>query len=222
MTFRFLKLHGSEACRYFAPLVELKLATFAKFPYLYKGDIDSERAWLETYLRSDSSIILIVEHDGKIIGASTGIGGQDEDENYRKPFLDRGIDPATIFFYGESMVLPKYRGIGLGKVFYEQREKYARSLPGIKASAMCILQRGSEHPLAPATFDRSRDNYERIWEGRDFAALPNVTAAAEWQDLDTGVPTEKTFQVWLKLLKERRRFGSRRDELEAKMNAHSA
>lgn len=199
------KLYGAEAAPYFEALVALKRFTFAPFPFLYLGSLEAERAWFDTYLRSDHSFILLLEDQNNIVGACTGITGKDEDENYRRPFLQRGLDPDKIFFYGESMILPAYRSLGYGQLFYEERESYALRLSGIDTLAACILRRSDDHPLAPTDFAKRRQSYEGIWSSRGFNPVPGLTAAASWCDQGSDVTTTKTYQIWLKSLAERRR-----------------
>lgn len=199
------KLYGSEAEPYFEALVALKLLTFAPFPFLYHGSIETERAWFDTYLRSNQSFILLLEDQGHIVGACTGIGGKDEDENFRRPFIQRGLDPNNIFFYGESMILPAYRSLGYGQLFYEERESYALSLHGIDTLAACILHRPEDHPSTPKGFAKRRQSYEAIWSGRGFRPEQGLTATASWCDQGHTIATTKTYQIWLKSLAERRR-----------------
>ncbi|HAO32021.1 MAG TPA: GNAT family N-acetyltransferase, partial [Candidatus Competibacteraceae bacterium] len=54
-----------------------------------------------------------------------------------EPFVARGDDPRRIFYYGESVLLPDYRGLGLGKRFFEEREAHVRALGRFETVCFC-------------------------------------------------------------------------------------
>lgn len=198
MTLYIRKLYGAEARPYFESLVALKLLTFAPFPFLYTGNLETERAWLETYFCSSNSFIMLLEYNDHVVGACTGICGKDEEQNYRQPFLERGMNPDRIFFFGESMLLPEFRALGYGQIFYEEREKYALSLPEIEMSAACLLERPIVAPFASPDFARRKERYEKIWRDRGFKPVPGLLAQSHWCDQGSDVPTPKSYQIWLK------------------------
>ena len=64
----------------------------------------------------------------------------DEAPEFRKPFLDAGLAVDNYLYFGESIVLPEWRGVGLGKEFFARREEHARRL-GLTATAFCAVDR---------------------------------------------------------------------------------
>jgi len=195
--FLFHRLDGQEARRFVQELAELRLKVFFDFPYLYEGNLDYEKHYLETYFQAKHSFIFLVEHEGKIIGATTGIWAKEEEDNFRRPFENNGMDPEKIFYFGESILLPEYRGKGLGKVFFEEREKFARSLPFIETLSFCSVLRDENHPLKPDHY-QPLDNF---WMGQGFLKAQNLTTQYEWQDREETVPSFKNMQYWIKNLK---------------------
>ncbi len=69
---------GSDLARYIPELAQLRIRVFRDFPYLYEGDLDYERRYLETYTRSPGSVIVLVFDGNDIVGASTGLPLSDE------------------------------------------------------------------------------------------------------------------------------------------------
>jgi len=63
-----------------------------------------------------------------------------------RPFLEHGYDPERIFYYGESVLLRAYRGQGLGKQFFVEREDHARSLNRFDLLCFCAVERPLDHP----------------------------------------------------------------------------
>ena len=46
----------------------------------------------------------------------------------KTPFLTADVDPGSVFYFGESVLLPSWRGQGIGVIFLKEREDFARSL----------------------------------------------------------------------------------------------
>src|SRR5690606_28349561 len=109
---------------------------------------------------------------------------------FNKPFVDAGIDPKKVFYFGESVLLPEYRGKGLGKVFMQEREQYARTLPFIEILAFAAVVREPNHPLKPEGY-RSLDEF---WKSRGFRKEPGLTTSYDWHDVDKKESDSKLMQ----------------------------
>lgn len=73
--FEILRFQGAEARSFINELATLRLKVFSEFPYLYKGSLDYEKKYLETYFSAKNSFILLVKDKStdQWIGATTGI-----------------------------------------------------------------------------------------------------------------------------------------------------
>jgi GNAT superfamily N-acetyltransferase len=191
------RLSGNEARRFVNELAALRLKVFWDFPYLYEGTLDYEVKYLETYFKARNSFIFLVEEGGKIVGATTSIWAHEEEESFKKPFADFGLDPKEVFYFGESVLLPEYRGRGLGKVFMEEREKFARSLPFIKTMSFCAVVRPEDHQLKPAGY-RPLDEF---WKSMGFKKEEGLTTSYEWLDRGETQPSMKKMQYWTKSIR---------------------
>lgn len=191
---KYHRLKGAEARSFTQELANLRLKVFWHFPYLYEGTLDYEVRYLETYFKAKNSFIFLVEDDGKIVGATTSIHAAEEEESFRKPFLDFGLNPEEVFYFGESVLLDEYRGKGIGKKFFEEREAFARSLPFIKTLSFCAVQRPVDHPLLPVGY-RPLDDF---WKMMGFSKQPGLSTEYEWLDRNETKPNKKSMQYWTK------------------------
>lgn len=193
---KFYRLNGTEARRHIQGLAELRLKVFSDFPYLYEGSLEYEKNYLETYFKAKNSFIFLVEDQERIVGATTGILASEEEESFRKPFRDHGLLPETVFYFGESILLDQYRGQGLGKKFFKEREQFARTLPRVQFLSFCAVERALIHPLRPKDY-RPLDVF---WESMGFKKEIGLETEYEWKDIDETSPSKKKMQFWLKRL----------------------
>ena len=67
-----ISTHTGEAARPFlTEIALLRIAVFREFPYLYEGSLEYEMQYLNDYLSSKNSLIVLATHGSVIIGAST-------------------------------------------------------------------------------------------------------------------------------------------------------
>lgn len=171
----------------------LRIAVFRDWPYLYDGTLDYEREYLQTY-RTSANALLVGAFDGdRLVGASTSTPMEDHAEAFAAPFAGLGMPLTDIYYGAESVLLPEYRGQGIGHRFFDLREDFARSL-GRKWLAFCSVTRPDDHPLRPATY-RTNDAF---WLGRGYVPLPGVQAEFAWKDVGEAGETTKRLQFWMR------------------------
>lgn len=192
--FTIEKYSGADGRKVVDALAELRLKVFWDFPYLYEGDVGYEKKYLETYFKAKYSFVLVVKDGEKYVGATTGIWAKEEEESFQKPLKDYGLNTDEVFYFGESVLLPEYRGLGLGKVFMQERESYARSLGFITTLAFCSVERASNHPLHPADYVP----LDTFWQSRGFKPAPDLFAEYSWKDRNELHETKKKLNFWLK------------------------
>lgn len=174
-------------------IARLRIAVFRDWPYLYEGTMENEHSYLQAYEMSDRAIALAVYDGDWLVGASTGAPLSEHAEDFADAFEGTSLDIDTIFYCGESVLLPRYRGRGLGHQFFEAREEYARGM-GFEKICFASVVRPPDHPLKPAAY-RALDPF---WEKRGYARLPGVVAQFAWKDVDQVSETTKPLQMWIR------------------------
>ncbi|WP_080237709.1 GNAT family N-acetyltransferase [Spirosoma rigui] len=177
-------------------LAALRMRVFRSFPYLYDGDEAYERAYLETYIRSDRSLLFAVMDGDQMVGATTALPLSDETAEVQAPFLQAGYDLSQVFYFGESILLPEYRGLGLGNRFFDEREAHARRFGTYSLTSFCAVQRPATHPLRPADY-RPLDDF---WIKRGYSARPDLQTTFVWPDRGETESTGKTMVYWTRPL----------------------
>ncbi|MBL8250861.1 MAG: GNAT family N-acetyltransferase [Candidatus Competibacter sp.] len=195
--FRIQRLSGPDLEPHLPELARLRIRVFREFPYLYKGSAAYEEHYLKTYTDAPESVMVLVWDGERVIGASSGLPLEGEPPSVVEPFVARGYDPRRIFYYGESVLLPNYRGLGLGARFFEEREAHARVLGRFETVCFCAVERPADHPRRPADYAP----LDAFWSRRGFRKRPDLRATFSWQDLDEAAESPKPMVFWLKSLR---------------------
>ncbi|MCC6138761.1 MAG: GNAT family N-acetyltransferase [Bdellovibrionaceae bacterium] len=198
MSLSFCTVRGGEFQPYMDTLGALRISVFREWPYLYEGDLNYERKYLSTYATSSSSFGFFVFDGKELVGATTAIELLDETSEFQKPFLEQSIPVQSVIYFGESILLSKYRGLGLGKKFMQERLNYALSFTDKKYAAFCAVQREIDHPLKPKGYVP----LDGFWKLQGFLPRAGMTAQFSWKDLGEQQETQKTLQFWLRSLEE--------------------
>lgn len=186
------------AREHLAEIAALRIRIFRDFPYIYDGSVDYEVKYLDRYFKAANGtfILAIDENAGKkIVGVATALPLAEEEDFIKKPFIENGKKIDEFFYFGESVLLPEYRGQGIGHAFFDAREKVALSFPEIKVTTFCAVQRPADHPLKPANYQP----LDGFWQKRGYQKDNQLTSDFEWLDLGNTQTTAKKMVYWTKL-----------------------
>ena len=192
---RIEQLHGAEIASQLDALADVRIAVFRAFPYLYEGSRDYERHYLQTYIDCPRSLAILVWDGDRCVGASTVLPLADAGAEAQAPFIAGGHDVNEIDYFGESVLLPEYRGFGVGVKFFELREAHAASL-GLKVCAFCAVQRPDDHSLKPAGYVPN----DRFWSKRGYVKAPEIVTTFSWPDIGETESSPKPMTFWLRRL----------------------
>lgn len=195
LTIRIETLRGDAVSAVLDEVARLRIQVFAEWPYLYDGDLSYERRYLEPY-RSSSSAVVVAAFDGaRLVGASTATAMNEHADEFSSALDGTDYLLSNIYYLAESVLLPEYRGRGIGHRFFDERERHARS-SGYTLAAFCAVVRDSAHPLRP----ESPRDLAPFWRARGYRPVPGAVAHFSWKDLDQATETQKPLQLWLRQL----------------------
>jgi len=177
------------------PLARLRITVFRDWPYLYDGAFDYERRYLAHFLETPDAALVVARDGGQIVGVATASPMSRQAAAFRAPFEALGHDVARLFYFGESVLLPDYRGHGIGHAFFDHREAAARDA-GATASCFCGVMRPADHPRRPAA---ARD-LAPFWRKRGYAPVEGAIAHYDWKDIDQPAETSHPMQFWHRML----------------------
>lgn len=175
-------LLGKQLLPYLNDIARLRIQVFNDWPYLYQGSLDYERDYLAAYAATPDAVCVIARSGDAVVGASTGLPLLDDGPAFRKPFEQAGLDPARVFYFGESVLLPAYRGQGIGHAFFDAREAHALALGRFTQTAFCAVDRADDDPRRPPG---DRDNAV-FWHKRGYQRQPGMTMQLQWEEAGQG------------------------------------
>jgi GNAT superfamily N-acetyltransferase len=196
MTVRVASLTGEDIAPALPALARLRIAVFRDWPYLYDGSLAYEEKYLARLAAAEGAIVVAACDGEDIVGCATAAPMTEAEAQFAEPFRKRGMDIACIFYCGESVLLPAYRGRGLGHAFFDRREAQARRLGRFTHVAFCAVVRSAGHPLRP----KDHVPLDAFWERRGYAKAEGLLGRFAWKDIDQPAETEKPMQFWVRAL----------------------
>lgn len=196
-TVRVERLAGERLRRHLPDLAGLRITVFREFPYLYEGSQEYEERYLRTYADAEDSVVVGAFDAERVVGAATALPLRHEPEELTRPFVERGYPVAEVSYFGESVLLPEYRGQGVGVAFFREREAAALAFPAVRWAAFCAVVRPADHPRRPA----AHVPLDAFWRRRGYERVEDMVGSISWRDLDETAETPKPMQFWTKRLR---------------------
>lgn len=192
---RVERLTGDVLASSLPGVARLRIEVFRAFPYLYDGDLAYEERYLQVYRESEDAILVGAWDGERLVGAATGTPMEDHADDFGAAMDGCGIPLENIFYCAESVLLPEYRGQGIGHRFFDAREAHARAL-GRTHCAFCGVVRPADHPLRPDSY-RPLDAF---WRKRGYTPVMGAVARFRWKDIERETETDHDLQFWMRAL----------------------
>jgi GNAT superfamily N-acetyltransferase len=185
---------GNEVTPYLDAIADLRIDVFRDWPYLHAGNRVHERNRLAMYAQSPDSVVVLAFDAMRVIGASIGIPLADETHALQLPFRARGFAIGEVFYFGESVLLKEYRGVGLRHRFFDERERHVRRLGRFRMSAFCAVERDLDDPRRP----RGHRSHDAFWTRRGYHRQDDMFSEIEWPVVGHDRPMRHRLRFWLR------------------------
>jgi GNAT superfamily N-acetyltransferase len=190
---RFETLRGTALHPLLPALARLRIEVFRDWPYLYDGDAAYEQRYLQAYSGSPGAAVVVCRAGEEVVGAATCEPMTEGHAPVRAAFQAAGLDPRDHCYFGESVLLPRFRGRGAGVRFFTEREAHARRL-GLRRAAFCAVLRDAADPRRPA----DHVPLDEFWRRRGYTPRPDLTVSFDWKELGATEETPHLLSFWIK------------------------
>jgi GNAT superfamily N-acetyltransferase len=193
---RLVTVTGEALRPHLADVARLRIAVFREWPYLYDGDAAYEERYLGRYAAAPGAAVVLAFDGTRVVGASTCLPLVEEGKTVKAPFLAAGWDLGRVFYFGESVLLPEYRGRGAGVGFFTEREAHARRFPGIDTAAFCAVARDPTDPRRPTDYVP----LDAFWRKRGYTPSLELACTMRWKEIGGSEEMPHRLTFWLKPL----------------------
>lgn len=195
MSLRLETLTGAALLPHIASLARLRATVFAEWPYLYASQAEDEARYLRHYAQDQGAAIILAWDSAQLVGAATCQPMRGTHGAVKSTFEIAGRDPAQYCYFGESVLLPAYRGQGAGVGFFHAREAQARRL-ALPFATFCGVVRNENDPRKPLEYVP----LDGFWSRRGYTHHPELSCVFDWTETGDTRPTPHALSFWIRAL----------------------
>jgi len=192
---RFETLRGPALHPLLPALAQLRITVFRDWPYLYEGDAAYEADYLRAYAEGPNAAVIVAFDGDRPVGAATCEPMVETHGMVPEAFRAAGLDPALYCYFGESVLLPAYRGQGAGVRFFALREAHALET-GARFTTFCGVRRDPADPRRPPGYTP----LDAFWRKRGYAPLEGVHCKMDWREVGGAAEIPHRLDFWHKRL----------------------
>lgn len=186
-------LTGSEITASLDRLARLRIEVFREYPYLYDGDIGYELRYLREFATAPESVLVTVSDGERLVGAATASPMWAQKPEIRGPLEQRGIDTVNLFYFGGNILLPEYRGRGIGHIFLDRQEEWALRCGAQSACFVTPIRPANDPDRSPAYRP-----HHAFWNKRGYAPISGLKCVISWKALGEQEESAKQMQYWMR------------------------
>lgn len=172
-------LRGSEILPYLDQVAKLRIDIFREWPYLYEGDLKTEKNYLKVYADAKDSILVVAEEGNQVIGIAIGVPLNESIELVQDVFREKQVSMENRYYFADAILLKEYRGQNIGLTMIQKFEQAVGELKRYGEIYGFEIVRDENDPRKPEGY-RSLDP---LWEKLGYGVIPGWEAHVEWLDV---------------------------------------
>lgn len=194
LNIKVMTITGSQINDWIPQIAQLRIEVFAEYPFLYIGDYKYEMRYLKKFLLMKDAIVVAAFNKDELIGISTGYPFIYEAENLKEVLIADHRNPKDYFCLGESVLRKSYRGLGIGKTFFNLREAHVEKLRQYKYICFYTVIRPEGDPKRPPDYRPLGP----FWKSRGYLEYPKLIGTVSYQEIGETKETPKKMVFWIK------------------------
>ncbi|MFA8450044.1 MAG: GNAT family N-acetyltransferase [Bacteroidales bacterium] len=175
-------------------LSKLRIKIFKEYPYLYDGDLEYEKEYLNTYANSKNAFVISLSLNNRIIGACTAIPLLEEVDEFKTPLTKENYKIEELFYIGEIILEKEFRNCGKGKELMQTAITYIKNnYPKYKKIIICTVNRDNNSYPIPNEYK----DLKYLWEKFNFKKLERPIAYFSWKEINETEESLKPMNFWI-------------------------
>ncbi|SRR5581483_6392476 len=179
---------------YIHSMAKLRMEVFKDYPYFKDPQHDDEIAYLKRLSLNKETIAVLIFDNTTLVGVSLGSPLEIEEETLRHPFKERKWSIESYFYFGDSALLKRYRGRGIGHHFFDAREAHVSHYKKFKHICFCVPEHHALDPNRPKDFIPLDD----FWRKRGYVHHPEIKCHISWKKINETHPTDQPMSFWIR------------------------
>ncbi len=196
---------GSIVKERYKELWDLCNAVYSEYPYLYTaaGKDYVYKYYLDSFENSPSAKVICAfdPETQKLVGFATGIRMSDYTaEHYKKPFLHKGVDPQSVYYIADLVLLANYRDKGYEQQMCEALEEHAKHENSYQSIAYLLIdEKDRTKHLMPQDSKLYKPYFAPFWEKRKYTKS-DISFVTTFEIVGETEETPHSMTYWLKAL----------------------
>jgi len=172
MTVTFQVLKGTQIKLIEKSFADLRITIFREYPYLYEGDLPTEKQYFAMF--GDNTLCIIAKDRSKVVGMIIGTPLQDIFKRLLEPLAEVSIE--KMFYLADILVVKSYRGQRIGHTLFELFEKEVRKIGCFTSIIIREILKSPGDQAKPSDY-RSLDSF---WDKRGFKKMEGISQQEQW------------------------------------------
>lgn len=193
ITFQLVK--GVDTMQYIDTLAEKRIDAFKAFPYLYLGDLQQEKDFLNKFCQSKNARMVIIQSQKSIIGLATASPLKEAFEQCQNAFKPTAFQIDQMLYIGECIIDKEFQHQGLGRTVNALLEDEAK-LNDFKFATFCSVIRPLNDGRIPENYYQPADIFKKF----GYTKHEDIRCAFEWPMVPSGQTQKNEMVFWVKSL----------------------
>jgi GNAT superfamily N-acetyltransferase len=195
---KILSLTSSEVKDLGPQIARLRVEVFSEYPFLYIGNYTFEESYPKKFLTMKDAIVVAAFDHNRLIGLATGFPFIYDRGNLQKVLIAAHRNPKEYFCFETSLLSRSYRGLGIGKAFFDQREAHVQRLHHYRYICFYTIVRPANDPRRPPDYRPLAP----FWKSRGYVEHPELVGTIAYQEIGEAEETPKEMVFWIKELQK--------------------
>jgi len=176
---------GEEILPFLDEVAALRIDIFREWPYLYEGDIETEKKYLKVYGDTKDSILILAKDQEKIVGVVMGLPVADSMKQIQNEYLRKKVSMDGGFYLADAILMPPYRARGIGKQMLQKFEASVLEMHKYDQISCCEIVRDNNHPMRPEDYQ----SLDPFWDRLGFHVSLGWQTSFDYLDIGNSVDT---------------------------------